>query len=229
MKLAIMQPYLFPYIGYFQLMSAVDKFVIYDDVNYIKGGWINRNNILVNGQKYLFTVALDKSSSFKHINEIFIKDDFIKLQKTLRESYLKAPYFKQINELLENIFSYNEKQLGKFIANSIKVVSSYLEIDTELIISSEFNKNNILTNKDKVIHICKLSNANQYINAIGGQELYNKEEFTAHDIELKFIKSHDISYKQFNNEFIPQLSIIDVMMFNSPEEIKKMLNQYELI
>ena len=229
MKLAIMQPYMLPYIGYFQLINAVDKFVIYDDVNFIKGGWINRNNILLNNKKHLFTISLGQSSSFKHINEIFIKDNFVKLQKTFHSSYSRAPYFELINKLLKNIFSYNEKQLGKFITNSIKVICAYLEIDTELIISSEIDKNNKLANKDKVIHICELLGANQYINAAGGRELYDKEEFAAHGIELKFLESRGMSYKQFGNEFVPWLSIIDVMMFNPKEKIKEKLNQYELI
>jgi len=229
MKLGIMQPYLFPYIGYFQLINAVDRFVIYDDVNYIKGGWINRNKILVDNREYIFTVILDHASAFKHINKILIKDDFVDLQKTLYFSYHKAPHFKQVNSLLENVFSSSEKQLGEFIANSIGIITAYLGIDTELIVSSRLKKNNTLKNKDKVIHICKLLGASQYINAIGGQKLYNKKEFAANNIELNFIKSHDIQYKQFNNEFVPWLSIIDVMMFNSKGKIKELLGQYELI
>ena len=189
MKLAIMQPYLFPYIGYFQLINAADKFVIYDDVNYIKGGWINRNNILVNNQKYLFTIALDHPSPFKHINKIYIKDDFVNLQKTLYFSYHKSPHFKQINNLLDTIFSYRERQLGKFIANSIKIITSYLKIETELIVSSDLNKNNLLKNKDKVIHICELFKANQYINAVGGLELYKKNEFAKQSIRYRIYRS----------------------------------------
>lgn len=228
MKLAIMQPYLFPYIGYFQLVNAVDKFVIYDDVNYIKGGWINRNYILANNQKHLFTVILNQASSFKLINEITIKDDFKKFLKTLHYSYTKAPYYRQAYDLLNEILSYQDKNLGRFAANSIRAISSYLHINTELIISSELKKNNTLKNKDKVLHICDLLNANVYINAIGGQELYSKEEFNVHNIELKFIRTSPVIYEQFSNTFVPWLSIIDVMFFNSPEEIKKMLNQYEL-
>jgi len=229
MKLAIMQPYLFPYIGYFQLINAVDKFVIYDDVNYIKGGWVNRNNLLVNNNKHLFTIILNQPSPFKLINEITIKDDFSKLLKTIYYSYLKAPYYEQTNNLLNKIISYQEKNLGEFIANSLKEISIYLEIETEIIISSQLNKNNALKNKEKVLHICELLNANQYINAIGGQELYSKNEFSFNNIELTFIKSNNIMYKQFNHDFVPWLSIIDVMMFNSKEEIKSMLNQFELV
>jgi len=229
MKLAIMQPYIFPYIGYFQLINAVDKFVIYDDVNYIKGGWVNRNNLLLNNQKHLFTITLNQPSPFKLINEITIKDDFSKLLKTIYHSYLKAPYYEQVNYLLNTIISFKERNLGDFIANSIKEIALYMEINTEIIISSQLKKNNALKNKEKVLHICELLNASQYINAIGGQELYCKDEFARHNIGLNFIKSNNIKYEQFNNEFVPWLSIIDVMMFNNKEEVAKMLNSYELI
>jgi len=188
MKLAIIQPYLFPYIGYFQLINAVDKFVIYDDVNYIKGGWVNRNNLLVNNQKYLFTITLNQPSPFKLINEIIIKDEFNKLLKTLYHSYLKAPYYNQTFNLLNKIFSYRKRNLGEFITNSIKEISKYLGITTEIVVSSQLKKNNNLKNKEKVIHICEALNASKYINAIGGQALYNKVEFANHNIDLKFLK-----------------------------------------
>ncbi|MCM8813875.1 MAG: WbqC family protein, partial [Candidatus Omnitrophica bacterium] len=93
MKLGIMQPYIFPYLGYFQLIGAVDKYVIYDDVNYIRSGWINRNYIIVNRRQYLFTICIDHASPFKLINELTIKDDFVKLSKTIELAYKKAPYF----------------------------------------------------------------------------------------------------------------------------------------
>jgi hypothetical protein len=229
MKIGIMQPYLFPYIGYFQLISAVDKFIIYDDVNYIKGGWINRNNILVNNQKHLFTITLDQSSPYKLINEIFIKDNFLKLKKTISLYYGKAPYFQKIFPLIESILSYDEKNLGLFIYNTIITISIFLGIKTEFIVSSTLNKNNNLKNIEKVLHICDLMGASKYINAIGGKNLYDKYEFAKHNIELNFLKTKLVSYKQFNNQFVPCLSIIDVMMFNSHAEIIEMLKQYELI
>ena len=228
MKLAIMQPYFFPYVGYWQLINAVDKFVIYDDVNYIKGGWINRNNILINNQKQLFTVILDQSSPYKLINEIFIKDNFTKLLKTIHFSYIKAPFFSQTYALLEKIFFFQDRNLVSFIANSIIVTSNYLGIETEFIISSSLDKDNSLKNKEKVLHICNIMGARTYVNAIGGQELYDKSEFASKNIELKFLKTNPITYQQFNNQFVPWLSIIDVMMFNSPQKIQEMLYNYIL-
>jgi hypothetical protein len=224
-----MQPYLFPYIGYFQLIHAVDKFVIYDDVNFIKGGWINRNNILINGEKKLLSIALKDSSPNKLINEIEIADNFIKLLKTIKQNYSKAPYYKGTIQLIEEIISYEAKSLGVFIANSIKKILSYLQIDTEIVMSSALKKNVTLKAQEKVIHICKLLNAHEYINAIGGLELYNKKDFQQENIKLNFLKTKFLEYEQFDNYFIPGLSMIDVLMFNSVEEIRKMLDNYELI
>ena len=229
MKLGIMQPYFFPYIGYFQLMNAVDTFVIYDDVNYIKQGWINRNRILLNGKDFLFTLKLDGASSFKKINEISIGRHNEKLLKTITQAYRQAPYYATLYPIIENIILNTETNLAKYITHSIHSIANYLTIKAKLINSSEINKNNQLAAQEKVIEICKQLGAVDYMNAIGGQELYNKEVFKDANIHLHFLKSNPIQYNQYDNNFVPSLSIIDVMMFNSSEEIKAMLNQYELV
>lgn len=229
MKLGIMQPYFMPYIGYFQLMKAVDKYVIYDDVNYIKRGWINRNNILENGEKKLFTISLHKASQNKLINEIEIEDDFQKFLKTIQMNYRKAPYYSEIISLIERIVSFPDKNLARFLTNSFREILSYLSIDTELLVSSRLQKDCSLKGSDKILHICKLLGADTYYNAIGGQELYDKEEFAKNGIQLHFLQTAPISYPQFNQEFVPYLSIIDVLMFNSPEKVNKLLDEYTLI
>lgn len=231
MKLGIMQPYFFPYIGYWQLINAVDEYVVYDDVNYIKGGWINRNNILLNHAKHLITLPLEEASSFKLINEISITKNEVlkkKLIKTIQSAYLKAPYFKTIMSIIESLILDNSN-IAKLNYNIILAVKEYLNIETEILLSSNIEKNNDLKAQDKVIHIAHILGASEYINAIGGQELYSKEEFAQNNIQLNFIKTNEIKYKQFNNEFVPNLSIIDVMMFDSPERIKEMLDDYELL
>jgi len=229
MKLGAMQPYFLPYIGYFQLIKAVDKYVICDDVNYIKNGWINRNNILVNHEKKLFTIKLKKSSQNKLINEIEIEDDFRSWLKTIQVNYAKAPYFKNVVPLLENMVFYENRSLSDFIINSLKEILSYLHIDTPLLISSQLKKDCSLKGKDKVINMCDILGADVYINAIGGQKLYDKEDFASHGIDLRFINSEIVPYKQLKNEFIPCMSILDVMMFNSVEEVNSMLDKYKLI
>ena len=232
MKIAIMQPYFFPYIGYFQLINAVDAFVIYDDVNYIKKGWINRNNILVNNTSCLFSLPLQNASQNKRINEISVselnrwKNDFL---KTIRSCYKKAPFYNTVYPILERILNFEESNLAIYIHYSIKQLCDYLKIDTQLITSSEIIKNNDLRGQDKIIDICMRLHATEYVNAIGGLELYNKDQFDKNKINLHFIKSEKIIYKQFNAEFIPSLSVIDVIMFNSVETTKEFLNKFELV
>ncbi|WP_027377493.1 WbqC family protein [Kaistella palustris] len=235
MKVAIMQPYLFPYIGYFQLIAAVDKFVVYDDVNFIKGGWINRNNILVNKKSNLFTVPLDNSSSFFLINETKINLKLysiwkIKFLRTIEQSYKKAPFFNEVYSLIANVLdNYEGDLISKLAVASIKSVCEHLKIQTEIIATSETYNNKRLSGQERVLDICSIENATYYINPIGGLQLYSKEIFKSKNIELNFIKSYSIAYKQFDNKFVSWLSIIDTMMFNSVEEINIMLDKYELV
>lgn len=219
-----------PYIGYFQLMKAVDKYVIYNDVNYINRGWVARNNILISGKKQLFTISLQGASQNKHFTEIQVLDDFRKLVKTLEMNYLKAPFFQPTMSVMEKIFSFPNKRLDLFIKNSFEQILSYLNVYTELILSSDINKNNSLKGQEKILELCKILKADTYYNAIGGKELYDKKEFEDNGISLHFLKTDEnLRYKQFlNMEFVPNLSIIDVLMFNSVEEVNKMLDDYFL-
>jgi len=229
MKVGIMQPYLFPYIGYFQLMNAVDTFVIYDDVNFIKQGWINRNRILLNGSDFMFNIMLKGASSFKKINEIEVAGNHQKLITTLEQSYRKAPYFSEAYPVISNILSNKESNLARYLSNSLSAIIEFLGIQVSILISSEIKKDTSLKGDDKVISICKELLATNYINAIGGQELYSKEKFSENGLILNFISTNPIVYKQFKDPFIPWLSIIDVMMFSSRAEITMMLENYELI
>lgn len=232
-KLAIMQSYFFPYLGYWQLINAVDKFVIYDDVNYIKRGWINRNNILVNGEAKFINLRIRKASQNKLINEHEIVDDDIYnkyLLKVIKASYCYAPFFNYVFPIVESVINQPEKNLAKYLEFSIIEVCKYLRINTDIIISSEISKSNEFKGQERIIDICKLLSTDQYINAIGGQSLYSKPDFNLCGIELKFLKTHEVKYPQFGqNKFVPNLSILDVMMFNSPEKISSMLAEYELI
>ncbi len=228
LKLGIMQPYFMPYIGYWQLMKAADKYVVYDDVNYIKGGWVARNNILMNGAKKMFILRLNGASPNKHFNEITVADDLSQLLKTLQHTYRRAPYFEQTMELLTRIASYPDKTLSAFIANSFREVLQYLNIDTKIILSSTIEKNNDLRGKEKVLEICRILGATTYYNAIGGQELYDKGDFREHGVDLRFVETPIVEYPQLGKEFVPYLSIIDVLMNNSPEEVNVLLDNYKL-
>lgn len=230
MKLGIMQPYFFPYIGYWQLINAVDKYVIYDDVNYIKGGWINRNRILLNNKDHFFNAYLRGASPNKLICEVELGDEVLnkKNLKTLEQAYKRAPYYDCIYPLLEECLQSGVTNLARYNGNILKVICTYLDINTELVYSSEIEKNNNLKGKEKVIHICKILNADEYINAIGGKALYDKKEFADNGILLHFLSTNDIEYKQFGTDFIKNLSIIDVLMFNPKERVKKYLEMYTL-
>jgi hypothetical protein len=233
MKAAIMQPYFLPYIGYFQLISAVDVFVIYDNIEFTKKGWINRNRILVNGKDDYFTLPLKKASDFLNVNQRELSEsyhkDSIKILSKIAELYKKAPHYNEVFPLIKKVFMVENQNLFDFIFNSLKIFCDYLEIKTDFVVSSSVLIDHSLKSQNKVIAICKQLEATNYINAIGGQELYDKEMFEKNKIELNFIKTEPIKYKQFDNDFIPWLSIIDVIMFNSLEESKLLLNKYKLV
>ncbi len=234
MRIAVMQPYIFPYIGYFQMVKAVDKFVFYDDVNFIKQGWINRNRILINSSDFLFTVPLHKANSFCLIKDTLVNEKFYdvwkrKFLKSVNQNYKNAPYFSDVYVLVQNVLEMKCTSISQLAIKSVITTSKYLELTTEFIISSERYENKDLERQDRLLDICKIENAMQYINALGGQELYTKESFREMGIKLNFIKTLPIYYKQFNKEFVPWLSIIDVLMFNSIEEVHDMLDKYELI
>ncbi|PWJ95854.1 WbqC-like protein [Oceanotoga teriensis] len=232
MKIGIMQPYFLPYIGYWQLMNKVDRFVVYDNIQYTKRGWIRRNRILMNNTDKMITLPIKKDSDFLDIKERFLSERYenekSKIKNQVKEAYKKAPYYKKIEPLLIKILDFEDKNLFNYLLNSLRIIKEYLGIKTEIIISSEIEMNHNLKAEERVIETCKKMEADHYINPIGGTELYNKEDFKKEEIKLNFIKTNDIKYKQFNNEFIPNLSIIDVMMFNSKEEIKDMLEKYTL-
>ncbi|WP_025763969.1 WbqC family protein [Dyadobacter tibetensis] len=232
MTLGIMQPYIFPYIGYFQLIRAVDKFVVYDDVNFINKGWINRNRILVGGQAHQFTIPLKEASQNKLILEIEISKDQSwkkKLLKTLQQSYQKAPYFDSVYPVIEEIIQAPHTTIAQLTVSALERLCKLMQIDTEIVPTSTLFNNTHLKGPDRILDICKQVEADRYINAIGGMELYDKKRFQEEGIGLAFIKSKPISYQQLKNEHIPWLSIIDILMFNEQKELNGFLDHYELV
>ncbi len=222
MRLAIMQPYFFPYIGYFQLIAAVDVFIVYDNIKYTKKGWINRNRMLQNGKDVLFSLPLKGDSDNLHICERELSADFSrdKLLNQLSGAYRRAPYFAETFPLIEQIVRNNEANLFRFLHHSIIKTCAHLGIATQIRISSGMAIDHDLTNQDKVLALCVASGADTYVNAIGGTGLYAKEAFQEKGIDLKFIRSKPFEYVQFGEPFVPWLSIIDVMMFNPLETIQ---------
>jgi hypothetical protein len=228
MKLAIMQPYLFPYIGYFQLVGAVDTFLIYDDINFIKQGWINRNRILMNGEPLLFTLNLKGASSFKKICDIGITGNGDKLKKTIAQAYKKAPFFTGVYPLVQEILNQQESNLSLFLTHSIITIASYIGLKTRFERSSERRLFPEMRGQNRVIAICKSYKATDYVNAAGGVDLYSREAFAIYNIKLKFLKTCAIEYPQFSPVFIPNLSIIDILMHNPLDAVREYLRRFSL-
>lgn len=231
-SVAIIQPYVFPYIGYFQLLYSVEYVVFYDDVNFIKRGWINRNRILMNHSDFMFSVPLEKASQNKLINQTFVLDDQLFKKNFLMQlkfAYSKAPFYNEISELIESVFEHKIKTIADLAIISILKVFSYLDIDLKWMNSSQqFSESKGQERADRLIGITKKLGCNTYFNPIGGKELYQKEYFKSKGIDLGFIQTGEIKYTQLNNEFIPYLSIIDVLMFNDKNEVKNLLNHFEI-
>lgn len=230
MKLAIMQPYFFPYVGYFQLIESVDHFVFYDDVNFIKKGWINRNNLLINKKRNLFSIPLKRASQnilIKDI-ELNITPNWIdKFFLTIESNYKKSPFFDDTYTLLKSVFESKNESICNLATNSIISTCDYLGINKKFSLSSQISPNTKGEEKsDRLINICKENNSTEYINTFGGEKIYNKDYFKQNSINLYFSESSIPIYSQhpYSKEFVPYLSIIDILMFNSKEEVKKMLN-----
>ena len=232
MEIAIMQPYFLPYIGYWQLMNSVDKFVVYDNIEFTKDSWIRRNRILLHGEDHLFTIPVKNDSDYLNINERYLGANYKRQKKKIlnkiKMSYSRSPYFEDVFEMIKRCFEYDNNNLFEFVFNSIKEVKEYLEIDTQLIVSSKIKMDHSLNGEERVIETCKQLNADIYRNPIGGLKLYKKNNFNREGIELEFLESKDTEYNQFIDEFIPKLSIIDVLMFNSKEKVKNLLDEYNI-
>ncbi|GAB3330353.1 WbqC family protein [Larkinella ripae] len=232
MTIAIMQPYFLPYIGYLQLMKAVDKFILYDDVAFINRGWINRNRLLLNGKDHLFTVPLKDASQNKRIRDVELGDDpkwRSKLLKTVEQAYRKAPFYTTVYPLLEKIVNLEAGTIAALIGGSLPVLNEYLGIQTEIVLSSTVYGNEDLKAQARILDICGREKATRYINPIGGQDLYDRQRFADEGVELFFIRSKPVVYPQFQNEFVPWLSILDVLMFNDIPAVERLLDDYELI
>ena len=227
-----MQPYFLPYIGYFQLMAAVDAFVLYDNIKYTKKGWINRNRMLQNGKDVLFSLPLKNGSDYLDVCQRELSVDFNrdKLLNQFQNAYKRAPHFDQVFPLIEEVVRYDDANLFQYLRHSIVKTCKHLGITTEVRNSSDIAIDHALKNQDKVLALCKAVKADTYVNAIGGIELYSRDIFLGNQIDLKFIKSKPLEYPQFDDPFVPWLSVIDVMMFNPIDAIQSLVkSNYELI
>ena len=232
MKLAIMQPYFLPYPGYFQLIAAVDVFVVYDNIKYVKSGWINRNRLCRNGEAATFSLPLKHASDSLDVRERELAAAFDpeKLLNQFRGAYGQAPQFARVFAWLEQVVRHGERNLFRYLDHSIRAACELLAVDTEIRTSSDIAIDHTLKKQDKVIALCRAAGARTYVNAIGGTELYDKEEFRRQGIGLEFLRSKPFEYPQLEPAFVPSLSIVDALMFNSLEIVRaRVADHYELI
>ncbi|MEZ6132454.1 MAG: WbqC family protein [Planctomycetaceae bacterium] len=231
MRLAIMQPYFLPYVGYFQLIAAADVFVVYNNIQFTKKGWINRNRFLLNGSDAVFSVPVKKDSDFLNVDQRDLADSFsrTKLSNQLQEAYRRAPQFAVAWPVIEAVIFCPHVNLFQYVRHSLDVICDYLSLTTPLVNSSDVPVDHSLPGQQKVLAICQSLNATTYINAIGGQSLYAAQDFRARGIQLQFLKSQPSEYPQFKDPFVPWLSIVDVMMFNDVHQIQSMLRNVTFV
>ncbi|HIF9502933.1 TPA: WbqC family protein [Photobacterium damselae] len=231
MKLAVMQPYLFPYIGYYQLAYCSDIFVFYDDVTYIKNGYINRNSILTKNGRQLFTLPVNNASSFTLIKDLDFSENVKKILCSFQQAYSKSPYFSEVYPIIEKIFRSKNRNVAYITSQSIIEVFKYLEVDFKYTYSSLIEYDRTQDAQHKLYQFCEIFKSSEYINTIGGKELYHKDVFIKQGINLGFISCCDFEYKQLNNnsEFESNLSIIDMLMNESKSDVIKKLNLFRII
>ena len=224
-KTAIMQPYFFPYIGYFQLIAAVDLFIVYDNIKYTKKGWINRNRLLNNGKAAVFSLPLRSGSDSLDVRDRELAADFRrnKLLNQINGAYRRAPFFAQTFSLIERVVRHEDSNLFRYVEHSILRTCEHLGIATEVRRSSEVAADHSLKGQERVLALCEAVGTTNYVNAIGGVHLYSRDEFQTRGVRLEFIESTPFEYAQFGGDFVPWLSIIDVMMFNPLDVIRTRL------
>lgn len=227
MKLAIMQPYFFPYIGYYQLVNSVDEFVFFDDVNFIKKGYIHRNTICSQQAPLNFTLPVKNISQNRKINEHFYVKNFEKFKNSIYLSYKKTPFFAEIFNLIENILSTDNLNVAELNSKTITSVFEYLDIQKKFSFASTLSIPKEEKGQNRIISICKKKSCSTYHNPIGAKDLdlYDSLYFSKNNIELRFIRKNIIHTHLQNNNF----SMIDILTNNHPDEIKACLSEYKLV
>jgi hypothetical protein len=233
MTVSIMQPYFLPYLGYFQLINAADRFVVYDTIQYSKQGWMNRNRMLLNGKDAFFTLPVRKDSDFLYVEKRALIPDFEKhatyLHNLFFNAYRKAPFVEETLALIDSVLFYPESNLFAFLMHSIEAVCRHLEITTPLIKASVIPADHSRKGVDRVIDITLAIGGTVYRNPNGAAWMYHPDYFASRGLGLEILKMNAIEYPQFGNRFVPSLSILDVLMFNGKERTKELLNEFSLL
>jgi len=253
--LSAKQPYFLPHLAYYQVISAVDKYIIYSNINFIRHGWISRNRILMlNKGPSFFIVPLLHQSCNRKINEIRIDQSYNwqrKILKSVSWNYRKAPYFDETFPLIESVINHETDLIWELAAESTIRIASYLDIKTEIqtdnspyaeldlkLESNNYRDEEIFRNLGihgyekkviRIIYIALTEKADIFIDSIGGRELYDPCIFRKHGIDFRFLNMNPVSYKQLSADFYPSLSIIDTLMNCGKEKTKELLKEYTLV
>ena len=228
-----MQPYLFPYIGYFQLMHAANKFLLLDDVAWINKGWINRNRILVQGQPQYISFPVAGASQNRNIQDLDLVAPCTwknNIEKTLIMAYKKAPQFEHFFPVLQTILRAEIIHLSSYIFQSLQVLCQYMQLHVELVATTSTYPHNGLKGQERILDLCRKEEATVYINPPGGAALYDAKRFQQQGVQLSFLQPALTPYAQKgSNNFIPALSIIDVLMHCDASEVRHQLQQYQIV
>ena len=224
-RIAVMQPYFFPYLGYYQLFNCVDEFIFFDDANFFKKGFINNNYFVLSGIKTKFTIPIKNASQNRSINQHeYIKDRLIKkFLKSVYLNYKESKKFQCIFNIINQIFDTDNLNVADLNITTITKIFQYLNINKKFFKSSDILPKGQYKNKTWIAEICKVREGTTYINSFGGRRLYKADFFKSYDLDLEFLKPNFSKYMQFSKAFIPSLSMIDVLMHNSKEEVRKLL------
>lgn len=232
MKVGIMQPYFLPYLGYWQLMNAVDRYIILDDVSFIRRGWIHRNRIQNHGEVQWLTIPITGASQNRTICELNLARServWHKLRRSVQLAYCHAPQYALGKAVFDRILDFRDDNLSQFLTNSIYESAFYLAIDTEIVRASDLEYDRSLRGSERILELCARMGADSYYNAIGGQELYDADLFAARGIDLRFLRmKDDLVYPQGKHGFCPRLSVLDAMMYNDTTQLRQLLLQFTL-
>lgn len=232
MKVGIMQPYFLPYIGYYQMMAAVDKFVILDDVNYIRKGWINRNFIMIGGGQHWLTIPLSAASQNVEIRSLEIAPDTgwkIKMKRSIERAYRRTPLTIETMEMVSRFLEAAEGNLSDFLRMTLQEVCRVLKIETPIVSSSALGSRDGFKGQDKIIRLCTELQADTYVNLPGGRSFYQNEPFKSAGIELCFI-DQTIPPGRLSSGLgdSPYISILDLLMRNSHESVRSALTEFTI-
>ena len=228
-KIGIMQPYWFPYLGYFQHCVSVDKFVFLTDANYKKKGWINRNRIIVDSREHMITVPLQKASQNNKIFEQKVLQGHgwkKSILATLRHSYHKAPFYSAAISVVEQALMSPAISISDYAIESIAAVFEYIQGRAPVFETSDKYNNADLIGENRIIDICLRAGADDYCNPISGCKLYDPASFRGRGLSLFFLEPGLKRYPQLSKKYIPSLSIIDALMMNSRSDMRELLNSY---